>query len=128
MERLLSIRDSRDHDGRALQFLSKLRTGLLISAILGAEGDKQARILKAEGVKQSMVLEAEGRQESAERDAEARERLARAEACAVTDVSNAIQAGSGKAVNYFVAKNMWKPLVNSRMRPIKKTPHDAHGN
>jgi len=74
------------------------------ASILEAEGEKQAEILRAEGVKQSMILEAEGRRESAHRDAEARERLAQAEGKAVTSVSEAIQAGTPQAINYFVAQ------------------------
>ena len=43
---------------------------------------------------------------------EARERLARAEAMAVTDVSNAIQSGSSKAVNYFIAQKYVEAFGN----------------
>lgn len=100
------------------------------AAIITAEGDKQSRILKAEGAKLSMVLEAEGRQESANRDAEARERLAEAEAKAVTDVSNAIQSGSGKAVNYFVAQKYVEAFGQLASAPNQKLimmPMEATG-
>lgn len=100
------------------------------AAILAAEGDKQSRVLKAEGVKQSMILEAEGRQESAQRDAEARERLAHAEAMAVTDVSNAIQTGSSKAVNYFIAQKYVEAFGQLAHAPNQKLimmPMEATG-
>ncbi len=100
------------------------------ASILAAEGDKQSRILKAEGAKLSMVLEAEGRQESANRDAEARERLAQAEAKAVTDVSNAIQFGSGKAVNYFIAQKYVEAFGQLAHAPNQKLimmPMEATG-
>lgn len=100
------------------------------AAILAAEGDKQARILKAEGLKQSLVLEAEARQEAAERDAEARERLAKAEAQAVMDVSNAINAGSTQAVNYFVAQKYVEAFGQLAHAPNQKLimmPMEATG-
>lgn len=74
------------------------------SAILQAEGAARSAVLKAEGEKQSTVLEAEGRLESSARDGEAREILAKAEANAVTAVSQAIAAGDIQAINYFVAQ------------------------
>ena len=72
--------------------------------ILTAEGQRQSAILKAEGAKQAQILEAEGRREAAFRDAEARERSAQAEASATKSVSDAIEAGSVNALNYFVAQ------------------------
>jgi regulator of protease activity HflC (stomatin/prohibitin superfamily) len=74
------------------------------AVITEAEGEKQAAITRAEGSKQSTVLEAEGRREAAFRAAEARERSAQAEAAATKMVSDAIEAGSVNALNYFIAQ------------------------
>jgi regulator of protease activity HflC (stomatin/prohibitin superfamily) len=74
------------------------------AAVLRAEGIKQAAILEAEGAKQAQILAAEGRLAAAQRDAEARERLAEAEAKATTAVSQAVEAGSIQALNYFIAQ------------------------
>src|SRR5580700_256321 len=74
------------------------------AVITEAEGERQAAITRAEGSKQSTVLEAEGRREAAFRDAEARERPAQAEAAATKMVSDAIEAGSVNALNYFIAQ------------------------
>ena len=74
------------------------------AVITEAEGEKQAAITRAEGQKQSTVLEAEGRREAAFRAAEARERSAQAEAAATKMVSDAIEAGSMNALNYFIAQ------------------------
>src|SRR5580693_3868376 len=74
------------------------------AVITEAEGEKQAAITRAEGSKQSTVLEAEGRREAAFRAAEARERSAQAEAAATKMVSDAIEAGSMNALNYFIAQ------------------------
>ena len=71
--------------------------------ILEAEGYRRAEILRAEGEKQSMILEAEGRRESAFRDAEARERFAQAEAKATEVISEAIENGDMRAINYLIA-------------------------
>ena len=72
--------------------------------ILEAEGEREAAIKVAEGQKQSQILQAEGELEAARRQAEARERLAEAEARATDMVSQAIQAGDQRAINYFVAQ------------------------
>ena len=88
--------------------------------ILEAEGFRQAEILKAEGQKQSQILEAEGEKEAAFREAEARERLAEAEAKATTVVSNAIENGSGKAINYFIAQKYTEVLGQIASAPNQK--------
>ena len=72
--------------------------------ILEAEGEKEASIKVAEGQKQSEILKAEGQLEAANREAEGRERLAQAEAKATQMVSEAIQNGDSRAVNYFIAQ------------------------
>ena len=72
--------------------------------ILEAEGEKEAAIKVAEGQKQSEILKAEGQLEAANREAEGRERLAQAEAKATQMVSEAIQSGDSRAVNYFIAQ------------------------
>ena len=72
--------------------------------ILEAEGFKQAAILKASGEKESAILQADGEKEAAFREAEARERLAQAEAEATRMLSESIDAGSSKAINYFIAQ------------------------
>ena len=72
--------------------------------ILEAEGEKEAAIKVAEGQKQSEILKAEGQLEAANRKAEGRERLAQAEAKATQMVSEAIQNGDSRAVNYFIAQ------------------------
>lgn len=69
-----------------------------------AEGEKEAAIKVAEGQKQSAILKAEGQLEAANREAEGRERLAQAEAKATQMVSEAIQNGDSRAVNYFIAQ------------------------
>ena len=72
--------------------------------ILEAEGEKEAAIKVAEGQKQSAIHKAEGQLEEANREAEGRERLAQAEAKATQMVSEAIQNGDSRAVNYFIAQ------------------------
>jgi len=72
--------------------------------ILEAEGEKEAAIKVAEGQKQSEILKAEGQLEAAKREAEARERLAEAEGRATQVVSEAIQNGDSRAINYFIAQ------------------------
>jgi regulator of protease activity HflC (stomatin/prohibitin superfamily) len=74
------------------------------AVITEAEGEKQAAITRAEGAKQSVVLRAEGDREAAFRAAEGRERSAQAEAAATKMVSDAIEAGSVNALNYFIAQ------------------------
>ncbi|MCK5717436.1 MAG: SPFH/Band 7/PHB domain protein [Thiomargarita sp.] len=71
--------------------------------ILEAEGYRQAEILQAEGEKQAVMLEAEGRKISAYRDAEARERFAKAEAKSTEVISEAIDNGDMRAINYLIA-------------------------
>src|ERR1700722_16342249 len=74
------------------------------AVITEAEGEKQAAITRAEGSKQATVLQAEGGREAAFRAAEGRERSAQAEATATKMVSDAIEAGSVNALNYFIAQ------------------------
>src|SRR5471032_1159351 len=74
------------------------------AVITEAEGEKQAAITRAEGAKQSTVLQAEGGREAAFRAAEGRERSAQAEATATKMVSDAIEARSVNALNYFIAQ------------------------
>lgn len=90
------------------------------ASILGAEGKRQAAILKAEGEKFAMILGAEGQLESAERNAKARERLAEAEAKATKDVSQAVEAGSAQALNYFVAQKYVEALTAFANSPNQK--------
>jgi regulator of protease activity HflC (stomatin/prohibitin superfamily) len=89
--------------------------------ILEAEGTRASEILRAEGQKQSKILEAEGRREAAFRDAEARERSAEAEAKATQYVSDAIEAGSTQAINYFVALKYVEAIGKFATSPNAKT-------
>jgi regulator of protease activity HflC (stomatin/prohibitin superfamily) len=91
------------------------------AVILEAEGMRQSAILKAEGEKQSAILEAEGSREAAFREAEARERAAQAEANATKSVSDAIESGSGQAINYFVAQKYVEALGKFATSPNAKT-------
>ena len=91
------------------------------AAILEAEGLRQAAILEAEGEKQSKILSAEGMKEAAFREAEARERSAEAEANATRSVSDAIENGSGQAINYFVAQKYVEALGMFATSPNAKT-------
>ncbi len=91
------------------------------AVILEAEGQRQSEILRAEGQKQSQILAAEGQRERAYREAEARERSAQAEATATKVVSDAIEAGSGKAINYFVAQKYVEALGKFATSPNAKT-------
>ena len=88
--------------------------------VLEAEGFKQSEILKAEGEKQAVILEAEAAKEAAFREAEARERQAEAEARATTVVSEAIAAGDGQAINYFVAQKYIEALGQIASAPNQK--------
>jgi regulator of protease activity HflC (stomatin/prohibitin superfamily) len=72
--------------------------------ILEAEGARESAVQIAEGQKRAQILKAEGELEAAKRQAEARERLAEAEASATRQVSQAIQDGDPRAINYFVAQ------------------------
>ena len=78
--------------------------------ILEAEGEREAAIKVAEGQKQAEILKAEGALEAAKREAEARERLAAAEAEATKLVSESIQNGDSRAINYFVAQKYMESL------------------
>ncbi|WP_372766311.1 SPFH domain-containing protein [Pseudoalteromonas sp.] len=78
--------------------------------ILEAEGEREAAIKVAEGQKQAEILKAEGALEAAKREAEARERLAAAEAEATRLVSESIQNGDSRAINYFIAQKYMESL------------------
>ncbi|HEX5377238.1 MAG TPA: SPFH domain-containing protein [Phenylobacterium sp.] len=91
------------------------------AVITEADGEKQAAIARAEGAKQSAILQAEGRREAAFRDAEARERAAGAEAKATQLVSDAIEAGSVNAINYFVAQKYVEAFAKLAESPQQRT-------
>jgi regulator of protease activity HflC (stomatin/prohibitin superfamily) len=91
------------------------------AVITEADGERQAQIARAEGSKQAAILEAEGRKEAAFRDAEARERLAGAEAQATKVVSDAIEAGSINAINYFVAQKYVEAFAKLADSPQQRT-------
>ena len=91
------------------------------ASILEAEGARASEILRAEGEKQAQILQAEGRKEAAFREAEARERGAQAEASATKSVSDAIENGSGQAINYFVAQKYVEALGKFATSPNAKT-------
>lgn len=91
------------------------------AVITEADGEKQAAIARAEGAKQAAILQAEGRREAAYRDAEARERAAQAEAAATKAVSDAIEAGSVSAINYFVAQRYVDAFAKLAESPHQKT-------
>ena len=79
--------------------------------ILEAEAKKESAEREAEGVKRAQILAAEGRRDSAERDAEARERLAKAEANAITMVTDALKSSSGDPVTYLLGQEYVKGLI-----------------
>ncbi len=91
------------------------------AAILESEGMRASEILRAEGEKQARILQAEGMKEAAFREAEARERSAEAEAAATRSVSEAIESGSGQAINYFVAQKYVEALGKFATSPNAKT-------
>ena len=91
------------------------------AVILEAEGSRQSAILRAEGEKQSSILSAEGSREAAFREAEARERAAQAEASATRAVSEAIESGSGQAINYFIAQKYVEAIAEFARSPNAKT-------
>jgi regulator of protease activity HflC (stomatin/prohibitin superfamily) len=91
------------------------------AAILESEGMRASEILRAEGEKQAKILQAEGMKEAAFREAEARERSAQAEAAATKSVSDAIESGSGQAINYFVAQKYVEALGKFATSPNAKT-------
>ncbi|HKT53620.1 MAG TPA: SPFH domain-containing protein [Caulobacteraceae bacterium] len=97
------------------------------AVITEADGEKQAAVLRAEGAKQATVLEAEGRREAAFRAAEGRERSAQAEAAATKSVSDAIEAGSLNALNYFIAQkyvDAFGQLASSNQQKTLIVPAD----
>ena len=85
------------------------------------EGSRQSAILRAEGEKQAAILSAEGAREAAFREAEARERAAQAEAAATKAVSDAIESGSGQAINYFIAQKYVEAISEFARSPNAKT-------
>ncbi len=91
------------------------------ASILESEGARQNDINRAEGQKQAQILEAEGRKEAAFRDAEARERSAQAEAAATKMVSDAVEAGSAQALNYFIAQKYVEAVTQFAVSPNAKT-------
>ncbi len=91
------------------------------AVILEAEGARQSAILRAEGEKQSAILQAEGSREASFREAEARERAAAAEASATKAVSDAIEAGSAQAINYFIAQKYVEAVAEFARSPNAKT-------
>lgn len=91
------------------------------AVITEADGERQANITRAEGSKQAAILEAEGRREAAFRDAEARERSAQAEAAATTAVSEAIEKGDVRAINYFVAQRYVEAFGKLASSPQQRT-------
>ena len=100
------------------------------AVITEAEGERQSQVTRAEGSKQAAILEAEGRREAAFRDAEARERSAQAEASATKSVSDAIEAGSINALNYFVAQKYveaFGKLASSPQQKLVIVPADFAG-
>lgn len=101
--------------------------GIRQSEILKAEGEKQSMILSAEAEKQSIILDAEAKKEAAFKEAEARERLAQAEATATKVVSEAIEAGSMQAVNYFLGQKYIeaiKGIATSQNQKLLMLPTD----
>jgi len=91
------------------------------AVVTEAEGERQAAVTRAEGAKQAAILQAEGRKEAAFRDAEARERSAQAEAAATKAVSDAIEAGSVNALNYFVAQKYVEAFAKLADSPQQRT-------
>ncbi len=91
------------------------------AVITEADGERQAQVTRAEGSKAAAILEAEGRREAAFRDAEARERAAAAEAAATTAVSDAVEAGSVDALNYFVAQRYVEAFSRLASAPTTRT-------
>lgn len=79
--------------------------------ILEAEAKREAAEKEAEGEKRALILKAEARKESAERDAEARERLAKAEANALTFVTEALKNTGGDPVVYLLGQEYVKGMV-----------------
>ena len=91
------------------------------AVITEAEGERTAQVTRADGAKQAAILQAEGRKEAAFRDAEARERSAGAEAQATKVVSEAIEAGSVNALNYFVAQKYVEAFAKLADSPQQRT-------
>ena len=80
------------------------------ASILEAEGIRQSEILKSEGEKQSRILAAEGEKEAA----------FRAEANATKMLSEAINDGNGKALNYFLGLKYVEALQGIVTSPNQK--------
>ena len=91
------------------------------AAILESEGMRASEILRAEGEKAAKILQSEGLKEAAFREAESRERSAEAEANATRSVSEAIDSGSGQAINYFIAQKYVEALGKFADSPNAKT-------
>ncbi len=91
------------------------------AAILESEGMRASEILRAEGEKAAKILQSEGLKEAAFREAESRERSAEAEANATRSVSEAIESGSGQAINYFIAQKYVEALGKFADSPNAKT-------
>ena len=91
------------------------------AVITEADGEKQAQITRSEGAKQAAILQAEGRRSAAFLDAEARERNAQAEAKATQMVSDAIEAGSVNAINYFIAQKYVEAFGKLADSPQQRT-------
>jgi len=88
------------------------------AVITEADGEKQAAIARAEGAKQSAILQAEGRKEAAFRDAEARRAGGRRRGQGhPAMVSDAIEAGSVNAINYFVAQKYVEAFAEAGREP-----------
>lgn len=74
------------------------------ATVTEANGFKEAEVLKAEGEREGNILRAEGEKEAAFMAAEAREREAEAEAAATRMVSEAIENGNVRALQFFIAQ------------------------
>ncbi len=79
--------------------------------ILEAEAKREAAEKEAEGEKRALILKAEARKESAERDAEARERLAKAEANALTYVTESLKISGGDPVVYLLGQEYVRGMI-----------------
>ena len=100
------------------------------AVILEASGEKEAAIQRAEGEKEADIRMAEGQKQAAILRAEARERSAEAEARATTVVSQAINNGDPQALQYFVAMEYTKALIQIGSAPNSKIvmmPLEASG-
>jgi regulator of protease activity HflC (stomatin/prohibitin superfamily) len=75
----------------------------------------------ASGLKHWAILVAVGNRDASFRDAEARVRAAEAEATATKAVSDAIESGSGQAINYIVAQKYVDAVSQFATSPNAKT-------